>query len=576
MSRTPNYDAKVKAILDATQAGERVCALTGEKWMMDEEEISWYKKFNVPPSVFSPRVRMWHMTNFFAVYQWWWNKHPETGAPILSYVHPASKIKVLPDKEWFQCEMADYGRVTDLNQSFFDQFRQLQLDVPINATRNFVDPENSIATVSLGDRNGYFVSASQSEDSFYLLDTQFGTRTMDANAGINVTDSYHINHSLRMHHCQVIYESRDCLNSSFLFDCRNLEFCFGATNKRNAKYIWFNEQLSKEEWERRRAEVDLGSYAQMTSLFAKFNDLIRNEAIWPQDFNEGSDGCLGDYFIKCSDLKHCLYGIDSHGGYYCNGLYNAKDNAFSCAIPGERNYQSGPVGNTSDSRFSCTLVRCNNLEYSMNCYDCTDCFGCVGLCKKKFCIFNKQYTEEEYWKRLDELKCVMLDKGEYGRPFPMKFGLNYYPDSGSVVYFGASVENWDLVGRDRFEASADGAFGGLSLDDPRIRETDQLPDHICDLTDDWVGKPIADRTINRPFSISKAEVDYLKKFNLAAPRRHFTARMRDLLFSMSSGPFIEQTCVSCRKQVVMATNRTFPDRRVYCHGCYLTFLETHE
>jgi len=29
MSKTPNYDAKVKAILDATIPGERVCELTG-------------------------------------------------------------------------------------------------------------------------------------------------------------------------------------------------------------------------------------------------------------------------------------------------------------------------------------------------------------------------------------------------------------------------------------------------------------------------------------------------------------------------------------------------------------------
>ncbi|MEK7665596.1 MAG: hypothetical protein AAB337_01805 [Patescibacteria group bacterium] len=575
MSKTPIFDSKVKAILDATQPGERVCEMTGEKWMMDAEEISWYKKFNVPPSPFSPRVRMWHMTNFFAVYQWWWNKHPETGAPVLSYVHPASKIKVLPDKEWFEREMADYGRAIDSSRSFLDQFRALQLDVPINATRNFVDPENSIATVSLGDRNGYFVSASQSEDSFYLLDTQFGTRTMDANGGINVTDSYHINHSLRLHGCQFIYESRDCMSSSFLFDCRNCEFCFGAANKRNRKYVWFNEQLNKEEWERRRAEVDLGSYAQMTATFDRFTKLIREEAIWPQNFNEGSEDCLGDYLIKCSDLQHCLYGIDSHGGYFCYGLYNGNDNAFSCAIPGEHNYQSGPVGNTSNSRFSCTLVRCDNLEYSMNCYDCTDCFGCVGLRKKQFHIFNKAYAEEEYWKVLDEIKCAMLEHDEYGRPFPINFGFNYYPDSGPVMYFGATIEDWDVVGRDHFEASADGAFGTLSLDDPRMREVDQLPDHIRDLDDDWIGKPIADRAINRPFALTKAEVNYLKKFNLAAPRRHFTARMLDLFYSMSSGPFIEQTCFSCAKQVVMATNRAYPERKVYCNVCYLKYLEVH-
>tara|TARA_Y100000031_G_C8210687_1_gene380770 strand:+ start:1384 stop:1509 length:126 start_codon:yes stop_codon:yes gene_type:complete len=41
MDKTPNYDVKVKTILDALEPGERTCDLTGEKWVMDEEEISW-------------------------------------------------------------------------------------------------------------------------------------------------------------------------------------------------------------------------------------------------------------------------------------------------------------------------------------------------------------------------------------------------------------------------------------------------------------------------------------------------------------------------------------------------------
>ena len=39
MSKTPNYDAKVKTILDTLEPGERTCELTGEKWEMTEEEI---------------------------------------------------------------------------------------------------------------------------------------------------------------------------------------------------------------------------------------------------------------------------------------------------------------------------------------------------------------------------------------------------------------------------------------------------------------------------------------------------------------------------------------------------------
>ena len=120
MSHTPNYDAKIKAILDNLEPGERTCELTGEKWMMTEEEIGWYRKFQVPPSKRAPLTRMQHMTCFWLSFQWWWNKHPETGQPLLSFVHPGSGINVLPDKEWYQKDFTSEGqdrKSTRLNSS---------------------------------------------------------------------------------------------------------------------------------------------------------------------------------------------------------------------------------------------------------------------------------------------------------------------------------------------------------------------------------------------------------------------------------------------------------------------------
>ena len=57
----------------------------------------------------------------------------------------------------------------------------------------------------------------------------------------------------------------------------------------------------------------------------------------------------------------------------------------------------------------------------INCRNINNCFACVGLRKKRFCIFNVQYSEEEYWQRVDELKCVMLERGEYGEYFSAAF-----------------------------------------------------------------------------------------------------------------------------------------------------------
>ncbi|MFH1142571.1 MAG: hypothetical protein V1695_02560, partial [Candidatus Uhrbacteria bacterium] len=113
MSKTPNYDKKVKEILDSLKPGERVCDLTGEKWNMDEREIGWYKKFNVPPSKYAPLNRMRLMHGYFVMWNIWYNKHTETGKPILSTIHPATGIRVLEDLEWYDRDFSELAKDLD-------------------------------------------------------------------------------------------------------------------------------------------------------------------------------------------------------------------------------------------------------------------------------------------------------------------------------------------------------------------------------------------------------------------------------------------------------------------------------
>ena len=50
---------------------------------------------------------------------------------------------------------------------------------------------------------------------------------------------------------------------------------------------------------------------------------------------------------------------------------------------------------------------CYNSAFLFNCSNCHDCFGCVNVKNKSYCIFNKQYTKEEY---VEELKKLGINK----------------------------------------------------------------------------------------------------------------------------------------------------------------------
>ena len=239
MSHTPNYDAKVKVILDATVPGERVCTLLGTKWMMDEQEIAQYRKYNVPPSKYAPLTRMKLINGNFVVFDVWYNRHADTGAPIITNTHPATGIRVLPDDEWFNRDFTSHALDLDLDAPFFNQLYKLRVGVPLAASYNYVPAENSIAFISLGDQDSYFVLASLSKRCCYAMNAHDVEDSAELVTTRNIRSSYNLAHCERMYDCRFARDSYDCIKSDFLFDCRNCEYCFCASNKFHPQFFFF-------------------------------------------------------------------------------------------------------------------------------------------------------------------------------------------------------------------------------------------------------------------------------------------------------------------------------------------------
>ncbi|MDA1038209.1 MAG: hypothetical protein O2877_00795 [bacterium] len=576
MSKTPNYDAKIKPILDVLQPGERICAITGEKWMMGEEEIGWYKKFNMPPSKLSQNTR-WKWEAYYDIgYQFWWNKHFDTGKPVLSFHHPATGVRVLPDKEWHARDFSNIQKPLDLNRPFFDQMQALLREVPMPATFNKEEPENSIALFSFGDRDSYFTFACRSARSFFLIGAFDVEDTSAVFLSSESSKSHSVLHSHRIYNCRYVRESFDCMDSVFLFDCRNCKNCFGASNKRNAEYVWFNEQLSKSEWERRRAEVDLGSRRVVEDHMRHFEKLLLEESVWPESFNFGSEDAIGDYLNQAT---RCYYCFDSEKGavdnYWSAWMYGAPtQNAFCWgAVNSSECYLC--VSSPESSRLKCSYrsTRCEQSEYLFGCIDCVNCFGCIGIKNKQFCILNKQYSEEDYWNLVDQLKCQLLEDGSYGEYFPTTMATTYVPENGAVLYAGASESDMRALGGLVFDPESEGATGKDRVDLAMARRVEEIPDSIDDLSDDWIGVPIYDSHTKRTFAFLKPEVEYYRKMRIAPPAEHFVLRMKQLSDVGQKAQFIHKHCSACSKEIVVSVNLRYPDRKIYCRDCYLTYLE---
>ncbi len=82
--------------------------------------------------------------------------------------------------------------------------------------------------------------------------------------------------------------------------------------------------------------------------------------------------------VNCNDCDYC---VESELCYECNDAYKCYN------------------GNFLDK---CTSVR--DAYYSYRCIGCNDIFGCANLTNKQFCVFNRQFSEQEYKELLGQLK----------------------------------------------------------------------------------------------------------------------------------------------------------------------------
>ncbi|MFH1404641.1 MAG: hypothetical protein ABIH21_00900 [Patescibacteria group bacterium] len=575
MNNTPNYNNKIQTLLAVEKPGERTCEISGQTWEMDQYELDLYKRFNIPVSKRSPLTRIKNVTGFGYGLNFWWHKHALTGKPIITYVHPSSGLKVVSDAEFFEQDHTDKATEYDPSKPFMDQIRALQLQVPYPAQRNIVAPENSLTIASFGDENSYFTIGCKSKNTLYAIVSQDIENSAEILHSNSITDSFRVVSSNRIFNGRSVYHSSDCMNSAFMFDCRNCENCFGSWNKRNKQYLWWNEQLSKEEWEKRRAEVDLGDQAVFEKMRKRFEETVNTQAVWPENFNEHADNCVGEYLNKCRDCRYVYVGnngpSDNFYGVYYSG--QSERNAFmGGASDSQDNYSCHAPYRSKGCKFVHNCINSQNLEYCIQCYDCENCFASVGLVRKKFCIFNKQYTESEYWKKLDELKYHLLETGEYGEFFPLSFSPSYVPLATNMVYLTTNKEQ-EALGAVLFDPDSDGAFGeGVNAD--VFAKPEEVDQSIGDIDTKELSKTVfMDTDEKRPFTLLAPEIELYKKLNVFPKAEHPVSRMRKLMLSANSAVFEKAQCVQCKKEIEVAKNVTYQNRKLHCRDCYLKDLE---
>jgi len=338
--------------------------------------------------------------------------------------------------------VVEYGRDFDFSRPFFDQFQELQLQAPRIAllTKNSINSEYT--NHSDNNKNCYLsFSTFDSENIMYgtnvwaaskdCMDLHLVRRTEGgAERSYKCIDTSRIYHS---QFCRLLRDSSDCF---YCFDCRGCSECFLSSNLRNKKHYFMNQPFSKEEYRRKVEEFNLGSYKVREELYERWIDLIKRQSIHRFAMIEKSTGVTGNMIFNSKNSYNIFdadKAEDTRYGIICPDVKDTMDGYHYCFVC-ELNYEVHALIHAYDVLFTHLSYDNFHIQYCDSCHNNENLFGCVSLKSKKYCIFNKQYSEDEYGALRAKIIEHMRKTREYGEFFPSQLSPFGYNETQGNIY----------------------------------------------------------------------------------------------------------------------------------------------
>jgi hypothetical protein len=517
--------------------------------------------FHAPHPVFCPNCRLQIRACHRNEQYMYRRSSSASGKNIVALYHREAPYEVYSQEEWRSdaFDPLQYGQKVDCTRSFFEQCEELQKKVPRVAMVTVAN-ENSDFTTGTGYcKNCYLINSSEyAEDCYYGKLFQKCKNSMDCSYLYNSELCYECFSVYGSYNCAFVSFSQncqDCLLSSNLQSCTSCCLC---TNLSRQKYCFLNEQLTKEGYEKRVAEL-LGSHSRLETGKKILQDLnLKKVHKYANIVN--CESCTGDYIENSQHCMDCYDVNDSQDCRYVTVGVNVKDN-YDCSnmyLKPELCYNTLGTIEAYNCAFCLYIFYSQRMLYCDTCYNCSDCFGCIGLTRKKFCIFNVQYTKEEYDVLVPRLIEHMQGTGEWGLYFPPTIATFAYNESLASEYFPLTRE----------EAKEK----GFSWRDKDVSEyqpqTIELKDNITDVEDSIVKELLACSDCGKNYHIIPQELAFYRRHHVPIPRFCPECRQKKRIALRNPRTLWPRQCAKCSKDI----QTTYaPDRPeiVYCEECYL-------
>ncbi|MFA5076356.1 MAG: hypothetical protein WC480_02985 [Patescibacteria group bacterium] len=522
------------------------------------------RKYQIPQPVFCSECRLRFRTVHRNEAYLFKNVSAKSGREIISLYSPEmpwnKELKLYTPEEWWQDDWdgLDYGRDFDFSRPFFEQFNELARAVPRLALM-ISNCQNSDYTTGTGYcKNCYLVNCSENdEDCYYgkliqssrdIMDSDFVYKSELCYGCFNITECYHCLYLSYGLHCH------DCYFSENLHGCSSCLFC---TNLTNQEYCIRNKSVTKEDFEKAKDEV-LGSRTKVSQAVKILNEL-RQKRIHKYAAVVKCQNSTGDFLTNCKNCTDCYDCNDSEDCKYVVVGVNVKDlvDCSNMYLKQELAYQVLGTIDIYDVIFSLYIFYSQHIMYSESCWSSKNLFGCCGLRNKEYCVFNKQYTEEEYNKLVPRIIEHMQKTGEWGNYFPAQYSPFPYNHTVAHDYLSLTKEETLELGCYWLEVGAK----------EKLPATSELPDKISEATDGVINEMFACRECGRNYKIVKQELIRLRQLQMPLPDKCSYCRQAERMQKRNPRRLYDRVCNKCSKEIKTTYPPTRPEQ-IYCEECY--------
>ena len=573
-SKTPTFDAALDEIFKTLVPHVRECRQKGmskyceKKFEITKEDIEFLMVLRVPPPHLCPTCRHQRRLSFTNYSRIFKRKCEVPGHDeiLISIIPPVSPWIVYDDKVYLSDEWdaRDYAASYEAKNPFLTQVYDLKKKIPHAGAPHGAEVINSDYTFyGRYIRDSYFAFGAYSSEEICYSGAVFDSH--------HIFDCYNINSGEMLYECigcnkcvRVFfsYFSRECIDSYFLYDCANCMDCFGCVNLRNKRYCWFNEQLNKEEYEKRRKEADLGDPEATKKIRTQFFDFIKKYPVRAERF-EGSVDVTGNDIVHSKNIYNGFQIENAEHFRHVHFIKGAKDGMdMTYGSKSELSYETTGVGVGSfRTHFSVNCKTVSDCEYSINCTNSQNCFGCIGLKNVSYAIMNKIYEPDEYFKRLDELKTEMLKREEYGEMFSMDFSPYAYNTSIAEMIYPMTKDEMAPFGLP-YQDDVESSTQGLLIVEKKEREQS-----VQNFSAEILSKAFLSEISGKPFRLIDRELTFHKRYNFALPTETPVERMTRRMHESGIKRMTEEMCFSCGT-LINSQYKSSDGWRPYCSACY--------